>query len=100
MHKRGNTIKAIVTQEKVVVGDLEIDVKSVKPVELMLAALAYGIGIRYVDKTGQPYEIECEVEGYEVRCRAPCTGEEEKCLVYKTLTKGSLQFHCVKERPS
>ncbi|MEZ0319152.1 MAG: hypothetical protein ABWK05_04050 [Pyrobaculum sp.] len=65
----------------------------------MIAALAYGVGIRYVDKTGQPYEIECEIERGQIKCYAPCTGEEERCIVYKTLTKGLLQFNCVKKFP-
>jgi hypothetical protein len=38
--------------------------------------------------------MECEVEGYEIRCVAPCTGEEDKCLVYQTTTKGGLKVIC------
>lgn len=58
----------------------------------MIAALAYGVGIRYVDKTGQPYEIECEIERGQIKCYAPCTGEEERCIVYKTLTIVAIQL--------
>jgi hypothetical protein len=75
----------------------EIDLTGLRPIDLMLAALAYGIGIRYIDKTGEPYEMECEVDGYNVTCRAKCTGEEEKCLIYQTLTKGLLKLLCTKE---
>jgi hypothetical protein len=75
----------------------EIDLTGLRPIDLMLAALAYGIGIRYIDKTGKPYEIECEVDGYNVTCRVKCIGEEEKCLIYQTLTKGLLKHLCTKE---
>jgi hypothetical protein len=92
MHKRRH--KITVTPTSVKIDDKEIQVGGLRPVDLLLAALAYGVGIRYIDKTGQPYEMECEVEGYEIRCLAPCTGEEDKCLVYQTTTKGGLKVIC------
>lgn len=92
MHKRRH--KITVTPTLVKVDDMEIPVGELRPIDLLLAALAYGVGIRYIDKTGQPYEMECEVEGYEIRCVAPCTGEEDKCLVYQTTTKGRLRVIC------
>jgi hypothetical protein len=42
-------------------------------------------------------EMECEVDGYNVTCKAKCTEEEEKCLIYQTLTKGLLKLLCTKE---
>lgn len=94
MHKRGNSIKILATPERVIVGDREIDITGLRPIDLMLAALAYGIGIRYIDMEGRPFEMECEIEGYEIKCKAKCTGQEEKCVVYRALTKGTLKFEC------
>jgi len=95
MHKRRHTVK--LDGRRVAIDGKEIDLTGLRPIDLMLAALAYGIGIRYIDKTGEPYEMECEVDGYNVTCRAKCTGEEEKCLIYQTLTRGLLKFLCTKE---
>jgi len=95
MHKRRHTVK--LDGRRVAIDGKEIDLTGLRPIDLMLAALAYGIGIRYIDKTGEPYEMECEVDGYNVTCRAKCTGEEEKCLIYRTLTKGLLKLLCTKE---
>jgi hypothetical protein len=92
MHKRRHKIK--LDGMRVVVDGREIEIAGLRPVDLMLAALAYGIGIRYIDKTGEPYELECEIDGYNITCRAKCTGDEEKCLVYQTLTKGLLKLIC------
>jgi len=100
MHKRGHTLKVQFTGDKVVVGDREIDVRGARPIDLMLAALAYGIGARYIDATGEPFEMECHIDGYQITCMAKCTGQEEKCLVYQTLTKGLLKLQCVKKLPS
>ncbi|MCY0890867.1 MAG: hypothetical protein OWQ51_07800 [Pyrobaculum arsenaticum] len=89
----GVRLSIIVTPEKVQIGDKTIYVDNLRPVELLLAALAYGIGIRYIDKTGEAFEMQCEVEGYQIKCEANCTGEEERCLVFRTVTKG-IQFTC------
>lgn len=94
MHKRRHTVK--LDGRRVAIDGKEIDLTDLRPIDLMLAALAYGIGIRYIDKTREPYEMECEVDGYNVTCRAKCTGEE-KCLIYQTLTKGLLKLLCTKE---
>ncbi|MEM0484337.1 MAG: hypothetical protein QW434_06540 [Pyrobaculum sp.] len=40
-----------------IVGDREIDITGLRPIDLMLAALAYGIGIRYIDMEGRPFEM-------------------------------------------
>lgn len=91
MYKRSYTLR--VDRDKVVINEKEIGL-DLKPIELLLAALAYGVGIRHVDKTGKPYEIKCEVDGYNIICKAKCTGEEERCLVYRALTEGLLKFIC------
>ncbi|AKT33758.1 hypothetical protein PYWP30_00087 [Pyrobaculum sp. WP30] len=70
MHKRRHTVK--LDGRRVAIDGKEIDLTGLRPIDLMLAALAYGIGIRYIDKTGEPYEMECEVDGYNVTCRAKC----------------------------
>ncbi|ACB39034.1 hypothetical protein [Pyrobaculum neutrophilum] len=94
MHKR--SYKARVAGGKVTVNGKEIDVTQLTPAELLLAALAYGVGIRYIDKTGEPYELECEIDGYTITCTARCSGEEGRCLIYRALTEGTLRFHCRK----
>lgn len=94
MHKGSHTVKIKVTNHKVIINGKEIDVQGIRPIDLLLAAVAYGIGIRYIDKTGEPYEMECRVEGYEIVCDAKCTGEEEKCAAYRTATKGLLKLYC------
>jgi len=100
MHKGGHTLKVQFTGNRVVIGDREIDVRETRPIDLMLAALAYGIGARYIDATGEPFEMECYIDGYQITCMAKCTGQEEKCLIYQTLTKGLLKFQCVKKLAS
>ncbi|MEZ0248519.1 MAG: hypothetical protein ABWJ97_04535 [Thermoproteus sp.] len=63
------------------------------PVELLAAALAYGVGAKQSDLGVESYEIECVVEGGEIRCRGKCTGVEERCLVFRTLRR-ALAFEC------
>ena len=50
-----------------------------------------------MDKTGEPYEAECEIDGYNIVCKAKCSGEEERCLVYRALSEGLLKFICIGE---
>ncbi|MFB6490562.1 MAG: hypothetical protein TU35_004840 [Thermoproteus sp. AZ2] len=59
-----------------------------KPIELLVAALAYGVGARHIDLGAEEYEVVCDVEGDSVVCRAPCAGIEEMCLVYRIVAKG------------
>ncbi|MEL9990261.1 MAG: hypothetical protein QXP98_02090 [Thermoproteus sp.] len=63
------------------------------PVELLVAALAYGVGVRQSDLGAESYEVECVVEGEDIRCRGKCIGVEERCLVFKTLRR-ALTFEC------
>ncbi len=93
MHK-GSNILITVTPSGITIGDTTIETKGLRPVELMLAALAYGVGVRYVDKTGEPYRLECQIDGYQIVCVAKCSGEEDKCIVFRTLTEGLLEFRC------
>ncbi|MGC8582814.1 MAG: hypothetical protein ACP5KY_07335 [Thermoproteus sp.] len=64
------------------------------PIELLAAAVAYGVGSKYMDAGLGGYEIECLVEGDEVRCRGRCTGVEERCLVFRLLRR-AVAFECV-----
>lgn len=93
MHKGGN-ILITVTPGEITIDGRRIEIGGLRPVELMLAALAYGVGIRYVDKTGEAYQMECRIDGRQIVCRARCSGEEERCIVYQTLTRGLLQLQC------
>ncbi len=95
MHKRRYKIR--LEQRRVIIDGKEIDLTGLRPIDLLLAALTYGVGIRYMDKTGEPYEAECEIDGYNIVCRAKCVGEEERCLVYRTLSEGLLKFICIGE---
>ncbi|MEM1663609.1 MAG: hypothetical protein QXY12_05320 [Pyrobaculum sp.] len=94
MHKRSYKLNIVNTGDRIYIGDREIDISNVKPVDLLLAALAYGVGIRYIDKTGEEFRMECEVENYRIKCRAKCSGEEERCLVFRTL-KETIEFQCI-----
>ena len=50
-------------------------------------------GTKYADAGLGDYEVECSVEGDEVRCRGRCAGVEERCLVFKLL-RGAVRFEC------
>ncbi|MFB6470187.1 MAG: hypothetical protein TU36_002980 [Vulcanisaeta sp. AZ3] len=73
---------------------MDIDGKMIKvtdfrSIDHLLIALAYGLGARYVNKYGvNEYVVECEINGDRLRCEAPCSGLEDKCLVNKLLTNG------------
>lgn len=64
------------------------------PLELLVAALTYGVGARHVDAGADQYAVECEVEGDVVKCSGRCIGVEEKCLVFKLASRGGLEFLC------
>ncbi|MFP3292175.1 MAG: hypothetical protein RXO30_06925 [Thermoproteus sp.] len=78
-------------------GDLLVDGRKMPegftPIELLVAALAYGVGTKYADAGLGDYEVECSVEGDEVRCRGRCAGVEERCLVFRLL-RGAVRFEC------
>lgn len=95
MHKRSHKIR--LEQGRVIIDGKEINLTTLRPIDLLLAALAYGVGIRHMDKTGEPYEVECEIDGYNIVCKAKCNGEEERCLVYRALSEGLLKFICIGE---
>jgi len=95
MHKRRHKIR--LEPGRVIVDGKEINLTTLRPIDLLLAALTYGVGIRHMDKTGEPYEVECEIDGYNIVCKAKCSREEERCLVYRALTEGLLKFTCIGE---
>lgn len=63
------------------------------PIELLVAALAYGVGAKSFDAGAEMYEIECFVDGDDILCRGTCTGAERRCLVFKILSK-ALRYEC------
>lgn len=64
------------------------------PIELLIAALAYGVGARHVDLGAEEYEVECDVEGASVICKASCIGVEDRCLVYRIVARG-INIKCI-----
>ena len=52
-----------------------------RPIDFLLIALAYGLGVGYLDKYGLgEYVISCEIENNNLRCISPCSGNEDRCL--------------------
>ncbi|GAB6944602.1 hypothetical protein [Vulcanisaeta sp. JCM 14467] len=73
-----------------------IRIGNLRPIDYLLIALAYGLGTRYMDRYGaDEYMVNCEVVNYEIRCMANCGGSEDRCLVYRLLTRGGLTLRCL-----
>ena len=78
------------------VNGVMIRIGNLRPIDYLLIALAYGLGTRYMDRYGtSEYVINCEVVNDEIRCVADCSGSEDRCLVYRLLTRGGLTLKCL-----
>lgn len=75
-----------------------IKVDGLRPIDYLLIALAYGLGVRYIDKYGgNEYIINCEIVDDELRCKARCSGHEDRCFVYRLLIRGGLSLSCLSQ---
>jgi hypothetical protein len=73
-----------------------VRIGDLRPIDFLLIALAYGLGVRYLDKYGlSEYVISCEIENNNLRCTSPCSGNEDRCLVYRLLVKGGISLKCL-----
>ncbi|BDR91285.1 hypothetical protein [Vulcanisaeta souniana] len=78
------------------VNGITIKVNGTRPIDYLLVALVYGLGVRFIDKYGvDEYVINCEIANDELRCDVNCSGFENRCLVYRLLTRGSLMLRCL-----
>ncbi len=73
-----------------------IKVSDLRPIDYLLIALAYGLGVRYIDKYNtNEYVLNCEIINDKLRCSANCGGFEDRCLVYRLLIRGGLSLKCL-----
>ncbi|CCC80784.1 hypothetical protein [Thermoproteus tenax] len=86
------SVEARYLRGRLVVNNKEVPT-SLSPLELLVAALAYGVGVKNADTVGDVV-VSCEVQGYRVACRGPCTGAEERCLVFQLL-RDVINYECV-----
>ncbi|WP_054858061.1 hypothetical protein [Vulcanisaeta sp. JCM 16159] len=78
--------------------DSMIKVSGLRPIDYLLIALVYGLGIRYIDKYGgDECVIDCEIVNEELRCKTYCSGHEDGCFVYKLLVHGGFSLRCLSQ---
>ncbi|MGC9153561.1 MAG: hypothetical protein ACP5GY_07510 [Vulcanisaeta sp.] len=78
--------------------DKVIKVSGLRPIDYLLIAIAYGLGVRYLDKYGvRDFTIECEMRNDALNCRSACSGLEDKCFVYKLVKGGNFSLTCLSQ---
>ncbi|MGC8606044.1 MAG: hypothetical protein ACP5GZ_01175 [Vulcanisaeta sp.] len=78
------------------VNGITIKVNELRPIDYLLIALVYGLGVRYIDKYGvDEHIINCEIINDEIKCSAYCSGSEDECFVYRLLLRGGLLLKCL-----
>lgn len=78
-----------------------VEVNGLGPADFLLIGLAYGLGVRFMEKfNSNEYSIRCEISDGGIVCEGPCGGFEDRCLIFRVVTRGLLRFNCSETNPS